>query len=307
MDKEKGTKRDLNTKDEIKVVTDNKLITAVGLSKLSLKARKLLYLIMAQCRQTDEEFYIYEIKPTALSEKLGVDRSHVYALADELTGELMDRHIAVKQPDAKRFKKYAMFSMCEYDDDHILRFKLNPDMTDFLLGLKKSFTQTVLADYLKMRSVYSMAIWHLMQREMNGRKPGTDRVSFYLSLEELRIVTGTENKFKQMSQFKQFVLGKAIQDIKKCCGLEVTYEHQRKGKAITGFFFTVRGPLDLTAYQPSKEAMERIRQHDLTVKMREGSITPKEFDELQELMLKYNQMSFVDYFKNQGLEWDPNE
>ena len=199
----------IDGKDSIKIVTDNKLITASGLSELSLKARKILYMVMAQCRQTDQDFFIYEITPSELAERLGVGSNHVYELADGITGELMSKYIEVRQEGTKRFKKYNLFSMCEYDDDRILRFKLNPDMTEFLLNLKKSFTQTILGDYLQMKSPYSMAIWHLMQREMKGRKPATDRVSFYLSLDELRTVTGTQNKLKQMVQFKERVLDKA--------------------------------------------------------------------------------------------------
>ena len=293
--REQGETRTIDTRDNIKVVTDNKLITAPGLAKLSLKARKLLYLIMAQCRQTDKKFYLYEISPPALADKLGVDRTGVYRLADELTGELMGRYIEVKQTDAKRFKKYAVFSMCEYDDRSLLRFKLNQDMAEFLLGLQKSFTQAFLSDFLKMRSAHSMAVWHLMQREMNGRKPGTDRITFYLSLDELREVTGTQDKLKQLSQFKARVLDKAIQDIKDNCGVEIEYMNRRRGRSVQGFYFTARGMFDLTGFQPDEETAARIRMKLLGMKLKFGSATPEEYDELQGLLLKYNQMSIFDF------------
>lgn len=287
--------RVVDTKDNIKVVTDNSLITAEGLSKLSLKARKLLYLAMAQCRQTDKEFYLYEITPGELALRLGVGRNHVYEVADGLTDELMMGKLTVRKEGAKRFKKYSLFTTCEYDDDSILRFKLNPDMTDFLIGLKKSFTQTILSDYLKMRSPYSMAIWHLMQREMKGRKPGTDRMTFFLSLEELRLVTGTQNKLKGISQFKERALDKAIREIRDCCGVEITYTNHKKGRNVDGFYFMASGLFDLTDYNPTPEVMEKLRKIDLQKKAREGSLTPKEDEELQELTGKFSQMSLFDY------------
>lgn len=288
----------IDSKDSIKVVTDNKLITATGLSELSLKARKILYMVMAQCRQTDQDFFIYEITPSELAERLGVGSNHVYELADGITGELMSKYIEVRQEGTKRFKKYNLFSMCEYDDDRILRFKLNPDMTEFLLNLKKSFTQTILGDYLQMKSPYSMAIWHLMQREMKGRKPATDRVSFYLSLDELRTVTGTQNKLKQMVQFKERVLDKAIREIKDVCGTDIVYKNHRVGRTIKGFYFTARGFFDLTDYQPTRETLEKIRKHDLGMKVRAGTITPQEFDELQNLIMKYNQLNLFDMLQD---------
>ena len=144
-----------------------------------------------------------------------------------------------------------------------------------------------------------MAIWHLMQREMKGRKPGTDRIMFMISLEELRTVTGTQNKFKQISQFKQFVLDRAIKDIKNCCGVEVVYENIKKGKAIQGFYFTTKGPFDLTDYRPTQETLDKIRKHDLGMKVRAGTITPEEFDELQGLILKYNQLNLFDMLRDE--------
>ena len=287
--------RIIESKDNIKVVTDNSLITAEGLSKLSLKARKLLYLIMAQCRQTDKEFYLYEITPGELALRLGIGRNHVYEVADALTDELLTGKITVRKKGEKRFKKHSLFTTCEYDDDSMLRVKLNPDMTEFLLGLRKSFTQTILSDYMKMRSQYSMAIWHLMQREMKGRKPGTDRRTFFLSLDELRMVTGTQNKLKGISQFKERVLDKAIREIRDCCGVEVTYTNHKKGRHVDGFYFMASGLFDLTDYSPSPEVMEKIRKIDLEKKAREEILTPQEDAELQELETKFSQMSLFDY------------
>lgn len=286
----------VDTKEAIKVVTDNKLITAKGLSNLSVKARKMLYLAMAQCRQTDEEFFVYEITPDELAGLFSIGRNHVYEAAYDITDELMGKTVEVKREGSKSFKKYSLFSMCEYDDDRILRFKLNKDMTDLLLGLKRSFTQTLLVDYLQMRSAYSMAVWHLMQREMKGRKPGTDRISFYLSLDELRAVTGTQNKLKKISQFKERVLDKAIHEIKEVCRTEITYQQRKIGRNIVGFYFTARGFFDLTDYKPTAEVLEKLRKHDLEETARRRPLSGQEFDELQSLVLKYNQLNLFDMF-----------
>ena len=142
-----------------------------------------------------------------------------------------------------------------------------------------------------------MAIWHLMQREMKGRKPGTDRISFYLSLDELRTVTGTTDKLKQISQFKDRVLDKALKEIRKCCGIDIIYENRKRGRFVTGFYFTARGAFDLTDYKPSEEVLEKIRKHDLEMKVKAGRITSEEMDELQTLILKYNQLNLFDIFK----------
>lgn len=43
--------RELDKRDSIKVVTSNEFIKIAGLHKLSIKAIKLLYLIIAQCKK----------------------------------------------------------------------------------------------------------------------------------------------------------------------------------------------------------------------------------------------------------------
>lgn len=53
--------RKVNTNDSVKTVTSNSFISAKGLETLSLKARKMLYVAISQCKMTDESFYTYEI------------------------------------------------------------------------------------------------------------------------------------------------------------------------------------------------------------------------------------------------------
>ena len=70
--------REMDTRDSLKVVTDNSFIVSNGLSKVSLKARKLLYLTIAQCRVNDDEFCECHIKVPAFARIMEIDPSTVY-------------------------------------------------------------------------------------------------------------------------------------------------------------------------------------------------------------------------------------
>lgn len=229
----------IDTRDNVRVVTSNNFITACGLQNISLKARKLLYIAVAQCKKSDNEFYEHEVSAIEFAKMMGISVSHVYEEADHITDELMHGFLKLRNEKGKKtFKKFAVFNICEYTENATLKFKLNKDMTDFLLGISKDFSQPLLNDFLKMNSQYSMSIWHLMQREMHSKKAyGTHVIEFDLSLDEIRKVTGTCDKFERLSDIKRYVIDKAIREIKDNCGEIITYENIKCGRTVVGFHF----------------------------------------------------------------------
>lgn len=223
----------------IKVVSANDFITAKELSALPLNSRKLLYLAISQCKKSDKEFYEYAISAKDFAEMMGIDESNIYRDGRKITGRLMGLSLDCDLY-GQGYEQYGLFSKCTYKKkDGIIRFKLNPDMTNFFLNLKKDFSQPLLEDFVHMNSPYSMAIWHLMQREMHSKKPSiTQTIEFDLTLAELRSVTGTESKLRQIGQFKERVLDKAIREIRDNCGVVVTYANIKDSRTIVGFHFT---------------------------------------------------------------------
>lgn len=290
-------KKELDKRECIRVVTSNEFILAEGLSDLSLNARKMLYLALAQCKKGDPEFYQYEVTPAELAEIWGVSRQRVYQKADEITDELMRLVIKVCEKSGKRFKKRHVFFTCDYDDDSKLTFMLHRDMTDMLLGVDKDFSKPLLWDFMRMRSPYSMAIWHLMQREMRSFKPMVSRpIEFDLTLEELRQVTKTQDKFERLSQFKERVLDKAIREIRENCLVDIGYTYIKKGRTVTGFRFTAENyfgtikPEELTLRE-----RQRMRKAQLLHKRAIGIITPEEIVELEYLRNDLYQMTIEDF------------
>ena len=231
-------KRKVDTRESLKVVTKNEIFETRGLEKLSLKARKLLYVAISQCKKNDNEFFEYELTVQEFARLMEIAPSNVYAEADKLTDELMNGFVVYRPEGVKGFKKYSLFAKCEYYDGGSIYFKISPDMTDFFLKINRNFTQPLLADFLKMSSPYSMAIWHLMQREMKSQKVMlTDIKEFDLTVAELRAVTGCEKKLSQIGQFKERVLNKAIREIRDNCGVNITYKNVKRGRTIVGFHF----------------------------------------------------------------------
>lgn len=265
---------DKNENRNLRVVSDNNLITAHGLEKLSLKARKFFLLAAAQCKMRDDRFYRYSISVKDFAEIMEIDPSNVYQEADAITDELTETALKIAKSDKSgkkfHFDKYPLTSVCSYTDDKELIIELNPRMTDFLLQLRGSFTQPLLDDFMRMKSPYSMSIWHLMQREMKSNKPYADKeIRFYLSLDEMRQVTGTTDKLKQLVEFKRNVLDKAIREIKDNTGVIITYKNRKQSRAVIGFEFLAVGTL--YDFKPDPETAERWKKLRDSFKDRKAS------------------------------------
>ncbi len=258
-------KKKADTRKSVRAVTSNNFITAMGIEDMSLKARKLLYVAISQCRKNDQEFFDYQISARDFAKLMDVKPQAVYKESDAITDELMRSFIRLemsqeKQRKKKHYRKYQLFSMCEYHDG-LLYFKINSDMTEFFLNLKKDFSQPLLSDFLRMNSNYSMEIWHLIQREMKSVKPNTTEIiQFELSLEELRTVTGTQNKLKQIGQFKDRCFDKALREIYDNCGVRITYENIKEGRKIIGFRCTAVSIIHIDEHKIPEHVKKRAKQ-----------------------------------------------
>ncbi len=258
----------VDTREEIRVITANNFLRASGLEDITLKARKLLYLAMAQCRRSDQEFYEFTIAIQDFAEFMGVAPSNVYEVANKLTDELMRGFITFKPEGKRDFVKFNLFKKCEYHADTGITFQLQEAMTPILLNLKRDFTKPLLTDFARMRSNYSIEIWHLLQKEMKSRKPMfTEVIQVDVLLEELRKITGTQNKFKQLVEFKRYVWDKALREIRECCGVSITYTNIKQGRKVVGFRCSAvsishidESDLDPEFVARVKANAERIRQ-----------------------------------------------
>jgi plasmid replication initiation protein len=288
--------KEVDKRESIRVITSNDLIKAEGIAKLSLNARKLFYIAVSQCKRSDKEFYTYEISPTELAEMWGVNRQDVYMTAKKTCIELMTLLLDLSKKE-KGFKLRHLFELCDYDDNKMLMFKLHADMTDLLLGLNGGFSKPLLWDFMRMRSRYSIAIWHLMQKEMRSFKPMMSApIMFDLTLDDLRKVTGTEKKLKQISEFKSRVLDKALVEIKRNCWVDIKYDNIKQGRTVVGFRFTAQNVMGTMKIEDMPYRMQKqVRKAMLVRKKADGLITPDEYDELQALILELEQITWEDY------------
>lgn len=291
--------KEFDKRESLRVVTKNELITAAGLAELSVNARKLLYLAIAQCKKNDNELYIYKTTPSEIAEIYGITRSAVYRAVDSMTDELMKTIITVRSKDGKTFDKRHLCERCKYTEDKELEIQLHKDMTDMLLNVNGDFSKPLMWDFMRMKSKYSIAIWHLLQREMHSFKPMMDApIEFDISLDELREVTDTKDKLKKLSEFKAKALDKAMTEIGENCFVKISYTDLKKSKRVVGFRFYVENYFGtIKVEELTLRQRQKYRRAQLVRKRADGTITPAEFDELAKLNLMLEQMSLEDYIE----------
>lgn len=278
-------KRALDTRDDIRVVTSNNFLRATGLENISLRARKLLYIALAQSRFNDKKLFEYTISTKDFAKLVGARVNHIYEEADSITDELMQGFVKYRPFGKREFVKHQLFKTCRYANGD-LTFELSEEMTPIVLNLRRDFTMPLLQDFLQMRSNYSIEIWHLIQPYLGKDRPSPQDppIEWEISLSELREWTGTKDKFAQVGQFKARVLDPALREIEERCGFRITYGNVKEGKLVTGFRFSCENVLRdrYLAASRSRTFCARMRKAELVSAGKRGR-TNEEEQELEAL------------------------
>ena len=68
-------KKNTDTRKTVRTVTSNDFITAMGIEEMTLKARKLLYIAISQCKKNDQEFFEYQINAKDFAKLMDIEKN----------------------------------------------------------------------------------------------------------------------------------------------------------------------------------------------------------------------------------------
>ena len=233
--------RKLDKRNSLKVVVQNSFIKARTSQGMDVNAQKILRLAIAQCKMTDNQLYEYTASGTEIAEIFNVSQQNVYQYIDKWTSQCMGTVMEFKKTNEKSFKKYPLFNCCEYEKG-ILRMQLHEKMPPFVLNIKQElgFTQYELSNIITVKGKYTIRIYEMIMMQMKSRKAyANNTVEIELDLAELRVQTSTEKCYKQIGQFKDRVLNRAVAEIEKSMGWKIEIEDIKTGRTITGFHLKI--------------------------------------------------------------------
>ena len=223
-----------------KFVQDNRMIKAQYSRNISLIGQKIVRIAIANVNSVDDDtFFTYRVKLSHLAKLLEIEKNKdIYRDVKKAAGEILETKILIEQERKKgSFRQYNLFSYFDYNDgEGTVTIRFNPDMNEFLLKLKKDFTQIALEDVLFMSHKYSIRIYELIRMKLKRAKVyGDQHKKIEITVDEIRKATNTVNIYKQIGQLKDFVLLPALKDIENNASYHCEMEYIKEGRKIVGF------------------------------------------------------------------------
>mgnify|MGYP006430554589 CR=1 FL=1 len=223
----KQKKLEFDAEEDQVVAKANQLIQ--GRHDFTTAEQRIFVSMVAELDRSMETFPEQEIRIEDVCKPSGIDPSNLYRRVDEITDNLLDKKVSVRQNDDEgeetRFKKYNVFSTCEYErGSGTVTAKFNDDMASFLLKLKERFTLYLVTVFLRLRSRYSTQIYERLKMRQDLRR-------LSMSVEALRMGLSIENKYSKFSDLKRSVLERARKELKEKADIYFTYRINRKNNS----------------------------------------------------------------------------
>lgn len=125
------------------------------------------------------------------------------------------------------------FTSFSFDDRNgDFTFKINSDMEQYLLRLKREFSYYLLSDVNKFRSAHT---WILFEHLNRWKNAGTWQIGIDI-LKEFLDISG---KYQLFESFRNYVIDPAISDINEKTRLNVSYIKIKKIKTVTAIRFFI--------------------------------------------------------------------
>ncbi len=227
-------------KESYNVVMLNEIIK--GKQSMTLQEAKLLRLLITQVVKEDKDFKTYIVSIKDLANYLNVPDSNLYRDIRNICTMLMTRIVKLATDNPKNpWKVIQWLQLAEYDGQGKVKLMLSNQMAPYVLGLNAWFTKYPIKEVFYMSSFYAIRIYELLNMEKNiiQQYEKKEVCEIIFNINYLRQILDCENKFKQISQFKQKILNIAVKEINKCTNIQIAYECIKTSRTITDIKFIV--------------------------------------------------------------------
>ena len=205
----------------------------------NLQEQRIILMLLAQIKMSDEDFKYYRITVANFAEILGLKGNDLYAELDKITKSLVSRTISIK--NGKSFLHMNWLSSAEYKSGSgYIELAFDPKLKPYLLQLKDHYTQYTFNTVLHFKSIYSIRLYELLKKESFKARNGYFDVFF--QYQELREHFGVGKKeYLQFHDFKRKTIEPATREISDKTDLYINdVRYGKTGRKITNITFCVK-------------------------------------------------------------------
>lgn len=209
---------------------------------LTLREIKLVRILISQVIKEDQNLKTYTCELSKLANFLGITKSSMYDDIEELCNKLMSRVVKLADVDKNgrvRWKMIHWVSTARFDGNGIITLSLSDDIKEFVIDQEKFFTQYQIKNILDFKSVYAVRLFEILLSDFNYND--YRKSVFKYSIDDLRMMLDCTEKFEKISQFKTYVIEKAVREINSTYESELTVfiKYIKTGRTITHIKFYV--------------------------------------------------------------------
>ena len=222
-------------KDNNKVVQANQFITQTHW-EMSLTPLKL-FKILVSCLDTKkaDNDGIVRISKKDLYSMFDYKNDNNYTYLREQMEQLQDVKVKILQPNGDVLVSVLVPNVTWRANEDIIECEFNNKILSYLLDLKKNYLSYDVSLLKFMTSKYSIIIYEVVKSLIY--EPNKE---WLISVEELRRITGTQDKYKNFNLFKTKVLETAQEEINQFSDIVIRYDTIKTGRKITKIKFYSR-------------------------------------------------------------------
>ena len=270
-------------------VMANKIIR--GKQKMTIYEAKLIRVLISQIKRDDENFRMYQTDIKNLAEILGTDRKNIQREIRNVCKNLMKQIVEIENDGDWEILHW--LSYAKYDSKKgLIMLMLSQEISPYVLALKEKFTRYQTKNILTMQSFYAIRLYELLQMRIGMDKK--KEMVYQFKVTELRVILQCESRFKQVGEFKRFVLDIAIKEISEETEYSCTYNCRKTGRIITDILFLIQEKKQTQKQQEVEldiddlvDQLRKIIKEELTTKEYKAILAAAQND-INLIIAKYN-------------------
>ena len=219
-----------NILDSADGIVSHALVMARKKGKIGTSSARTLAWMFAQLNQ-DKSLFTYTITRDQFRKVLNIPSSSLKREISKVCQELSAHFVKVE--DSLYEDYIPLAGKVRYrKSDGMVEFKFNPELEEYLIEIKKSFSKYNFKAVLTLKNTYSFYMYLLAKRFLHSQQKS---FAVDIGLDELKHALGCADKYSQFSGFREKVL-EPIQEEFKCSSeidIVFLYEPLKTGNKVT--------------------------------------------------------------------------